>query len=271
MTEPVLASEGGGDSLLVSFSIQRRVIGALLMREILTRFGRSNIGFMWLFFEPMLFTLGVTALWVTTRGAHGSNMDIVPFAITGYSSVLMWRNAATRCSKAIEPNIALLYHRNVTVLDLFVARLILEIMGGTISLLGLSIVAIATGWMSFPADVLTMVFGWFFLIWFAIGLGLIVGALTERSEGFERVWHIMTYLAFPVSGAMFMVEWLPKYAQEYALWVPMIHGVEMLRDGYYGESIRTHYSISYILMVNASMLLIGLLLVHRTKNLVGSE
>lgn len=270
MTKPLVISEESS-SLFASFSIQRRVIHALLMREILTRFGRKNLGFMWLFLEPMLFTLGVTALWMATRGAHGSNMDIVPFAITGYSSVLMWRNAATRCSLAIEPNLALLYHRNVTVLDLFLARLTLEIIGGTISLLGLSMLAIATGWMDIPSDVLTMVFGWFFLIWFAVGLGLIVGALTERSESFERVWHIMTYLAFPVSGAMFMVEWLPKYAQEYALWVPMIHGVEMLRHGYYGDAIKTHYSISFMVTVNAIMLLIGLLLVHRTKNLVGSE
>jgi ABC-type polysaccharide/polyol phosphate export permease len=42
-----------------------RVIGALLMREILTRYGRHNIGFMWLFVEPMMFTLGVLALWTS--------------------------------------------------------------------------------------------------------------------------------------------------------------------------------------------------------------
>jgi capsular polysaccharide transport system permease protein len=34
-------------SLLRSFRIQRRVIGALIMRETFTRFGRENLGFAW--------------------------------------------------------------------------------------------------------------------------------------------------------------------------------------------------------------------------------
>ena len=67
------------------------MIWALLLREILTRYGRHNIGFLWLFVEPMLFTLGVAALW-TARAVHGSDLPIVAFAITGYSSVLLWRN-----------------------------------------------------------------------------------------------------------------------------------------------------------------------------------
>lgn len=254
-----------------SLAIQFRVIGALLMREVLTRYGRHNIGFLWLFVEPMIFTLGVTTLWVVTRGLHGMSLPIIPFAVTGYSSVLMWRNSASRCAKAIEPNLSLLYHRNVTVLDLFLARLILEITGATTALVVLSALLIATGWMELPDDVLTMTGGWLLLAWFATGLGLIVGALTERSEAFERIWHIMTYLAFPISGAFFMVEWLPKHAQDLALWVPMINGVEMMREGYYGSAVKAHYSIAYMVLVNIEMLLVGLLLVHRTKNLVGSE
>ena len=38
-----------------SFQIQRlQVVWALILREILTRYGRHNIGFLWLFVEPML-------------------------------------------------------------------------------------------------------------------------------------------------------------------------------------------------------------------------
>src|SRR5882672_10818859 len=97
-----------GPSLLRSFAIQRRVLYALLMREVITRFGRENLGVLWLVAEPMLFTLGVATLWTAGGLNHGSNMPIVAFAVTGYSSVLMWRNAATRSSTAIENNKPLL-------------------------------------------------------------------------------------------------------------------------------------------------------------------
>ena len=92
----------GETSLRRSWAIQRRIIWALLMREVLTRYGRHNIGFMWLFVEPMLFTLGVTALWSATKSIHTTNLPIVAFAITGYSSVLLWRNMPGRCVDALE-------------------------------------------------------------------------------------------------------------------------------------------------------------------------
>lgn len=80
-----------------------------------------------------MFTLGVTALWTLSKATHGSSLPITAFAVTGYSSVLVWRNSASRCALAIEPNQSLLYHRNVRVIDLFLSRVILEIAGATIS------------------------------------------------------------------------------------------------------------------------------------------
>ena len=83
-----------------SLRIQLRVIGALLMREIITRYGRANLGFVWLFVEPMIFTLGVTALWAGFGLHKHSALPIVAFGVTGYSSVLLWRNCASRCAMA---------------------------------------------------------------------------------------------------------------------------------------------------------------------------
>jgi ABC-type polysaccharide/polyol phosphate export permease len=131
-----------------------RVIHALLMREILTRYGRHNIGFLWLFVEPMIFTVGVAALWTVTKSTHGSNLPIVAFAVTGYSSVLLWRNMPSRCINGLGPNQSLLYHRNVRPLDVYASRILLEAVGATTSFLVLSLVFIGIGWMAPPEDVL---------------------------------------------------------------------------------------------------------------------
>lgn len=258
-------------SLRHSFSIQTRVIGALLMREIITRYGRHNVGFLWLFLEPMLFTLGVTTLWTLTKVTHGINLPITAFAVTGYSSVLLWRNCSARVVKAIEVNLSLLYHRNVRVFDVFVARVILEIAGATVSLVVLTITFTSLGWMNPPADIFTVIIGWLLLAWFAFSLSLIVGAASERSELVERVWHIFTYLMFPLSGAAFMVDWLPDAAQEFILWVPMVHGTEMIRHGYFGTVVRTYENPVYLVLVNSVMLLIGLALVREAGRRVEPE
>ena len=117
-------------SLLRSLTIQSRTLHALMMREVITRFGRDNLGVLWLIAEPMLFTIGVATLWTVAGMNHGSSLPIVAFAVTGYSSVLLWRNCANRSLMAIEANFPLLFHRNVKVIDVFITRSVLEIAGG---------------------------------------------------------------------------------------------------------------------------------------------
>ena len=256
------------NGIIRSLAIQRRVVFALLMREIITRFGRHNIGVLWLILEPMLFTLGVSALWYIAKLHTYSNIPIVAFAITGYSSVLVWRNSANRCSKAIEPNLALMYHRNVKVIDIFLSRIILELVGATASITILTTFFICTGTMNWPVDVSLILGGWVLLCWFAIALGFIVGSISERSDTFERTWHIFTYLMFPLSGAVFMAHWIPSSARELLLWIPMVHGVEMVRHGYFGQIVPTYEDPTYFCIVNLVLTLCGLSLVRDSSRRV---
>lgn len=64
-----------------SLAIQRR-IGALLMREIITRYGRNNIGFLWLFVEPLLMTLLIVSLWGYIRANQVSSLNMFAFVMT---------------------------------------------------------------------------------------------------------------------------------------------------------------------------------------------
>jgi ABC-type polysaccharide/polyol phosphate export permease len=234
------------------------VIWALVLREILTRYGRHNIGFLWLFVEPMMFTLAVTALWTATASFHGSDLPIVAFAITGYSSVLLWRNMPSRCIGAIAPNLGLLYHRHVRPIDIYLARLMLEAAGGTISFVALVLFFHAIDWLMLPQNLLQVIGGWIMLGWFGFGLALFLGALSERSETVEKIWHPTAYIMFPLSGAAFLVDALPEPAREYVLLLPMVHGVEYLREGYFGTQFVAHYELGYLAVVNMVLTLLGL-------------
>lgn len=258
-------------SFMRSLAIQRRVIGALLMREVITRFGRDNLGVLWLVGEPMLFTLGVAGLWAAAGMNHGAGIPIVAFAITGYSSVLVWRNTVNRCSSAIQANLNLLYHRNVRTTDVMVTRILLEVAGATGSFLVLSIFFMSIEWLSTPVDLLQVLFGWLMLVWFGASLALTMGALTSYSHIVERLWHPAAYLLFPLSGAAFMVEWLPPAAQKFVLLLPMVHGVEMVREGYFGNTVRTHYDVAYMATCCLVLTLTGLFLTRDAARRVEAE
>jgi ABC-type polysaccharide/polyol phosphate export permease len=264
-------SDAAKASLAECWHVQRRVIGALLMREVLTRYGRHNIGFLWLFVEPMLFTLGIVALWTLSQAQHQSQLPIVAFAVTGYSSVLLWRNMPGRCIGGVGPNLALMYHRNVKVLDVFFARLLLEAAGATMSFMVLSLLFWFVGWMDLPEDPLTVLLAWFLLAWFGASLALLLGSLAERSDLLEKFWHPAAYLLFPLSGAAFLVDAFAPRVQAFLLWIPMVHGVELLREGWFGSTIRVHYDVGYLAGWCAALTLLGLAQVRDISRRINPE
>lgn len=249
-------------SFLRSLSIQLRVIRALMMREIISRFGRQNLGVLWLVGEPLIFTVAVTTLWKAAGLHHNSPLPIEAFAVTGYSSVLMWRNTASKCNSAILQNQRLLVHRNVRILDVFLTRILLEMAGATLSFATLTIAIVGLGLVAPPADLLKVVIGWLMLAWFGAGLGLSLGTANAFSELVDRFWHPLSYVMFPLSGAAFMVDWLPPATREYVSYLPMIHGVEYLREGFFGDVVRTHHDLAYMAVINLVLTFAGLALMR---------
>jgi ABC-type polysaccharide/polyol phosphate export permease len=159
-------------------------------------------------------------------------------------------------------NKQLLFHRSVHVIDVFFTRIALEVAGATGSFLLLTIVFVFLGWMPMPIDPLLVVFGWLMLAWFGASLALLIGAGTAFSPIVERLWHPVAYLFFPISGAAFMVDWLPKNFQTVVLYLPTVHGVEILRHGYFGNVVPSHYDVGYMAECCLVMSLIGFLVVR---------
>ena len=116
--------------------------------------------------------------------------------------------------------------------------------------------------MKVPADFLLTITGWLMLAWFGASLGLLIGAGTACSPIVERLWHPAAYLFFPISGAAFMVDWLPRKFQTVVLLLPTVHGVEMLRHGYFGNVVPSHYDIGYMAACCLVLSLAGLLVVR---------
>ncbi len=246
-----------------SLAIQKRVIGALLMREIITRYGRNNIGFLWLFVEPLMMTLLILMMWKFLRADQLSSLNIVAFTLTGYPMAMMWRNASNRAIGAISANASLLYHRNVRVLDTIFSRVLLEVAGATIAQIVIMALLLAVRWIEWPADIFYMLMAWILMALFALGLGMVICLIAFQFEAFCKLWGTLSFIMLPLSGAFFFVASLPHQAQEYLLWIPMVHGTEMFRQGYFGSSVLTLENPWFLLLCDLVLLFVGLALVAK--------
>src|SRR3977135_3646659 len=135
-----------------SFAVQRRVISALFMRQFVTRWGRRNLGFAWLFAEPLVFALPVIALWSMIRSPYEHGLPMIAFVWSGYLPILLFRHVTGRALYTIKFNAAMLYHRQVTPLDIFIGRQGLEIMGNISACAVSFLLFYMIGVMDWPSD-----------------------------------------------------------------------------------------------------------------------
>jgi capsular polysaccharide transport system permease protein len=234
-----------------SLQIQYQVIKALVLREVITRWGRKNIAFLWLFAEPLIVIGIIAAIW-GLRGRIDNlryiqfNISIIAFILIGYSAMMLWRNSATLLSNAIKSNSSLLHHRNLRPLDFYISRFILEVVGVSGALFFLLFVFVFTGLIPPPHSISIMTAAWLFFIWFALGFGLTFGPLIAQYEIFAVIWRGISIALFFLSGVFFFVAWLPIEYREIALLIPMIHGSEMMKHGYFGNIIKTYEDPYYL-------------------------
>src|ERR1700680_4344343 len=96
-----------------ALGVQKRVIGALFMREFMTRWGRKNLGFAWLFAEPLVFALPVIAMWSMIRAPEDRGVPMIAFIWTGYLPLLLFRHVTGHAMYTVRSSGSMLYHRQV--------------------------------------------------------------------------------------------------------------------------------------------------------------
>lgn len=253
------------ESIVAIVAEQSRVVGALMMREIYTRFGRDNIGFLWIIVEPMMFCMGVVGLWHIIKHAGHEEVAITPFVITGYMPLLLFRHITAKLMRCMQANGSLLYHRQVKIISLYMARMLVEFLGTSAAFMTVMILFYAVDMVDLPENPSLMIGGWILYAWFSCSFALVVGAIAERSELVEKIWGPVSYLSIPVSGTFYMLYWMPDSFRSVLEWAPQANGVEMIRGGYYGSGVPTYYDPIYLSYICAILTVIGLYLLSGAR------
>lgn len=247
-------------SLHKGWDIQKRVIGALMLRELTTRFGRENIGFLWIMVEPLLFAVLVGILWRVMKGPEEYGVDIVAFVVSGYIPLVLFRSSLSRSVSAFTANGSLLYHRQIKILDIILVRFFIELIGHMMAYLFIALTLFSLGWFPPPHDIGFLLLGWGYYALFSLSVCLVVAPLSEMSDVLEKFMPVAAYLMVPFSGAFFIVSALTKEGATFVLYSPPVHGMEMMRYGVFGPSIDPHYDFIYPLEFCLPVMAIGLLL-----------
>lgn len=251
--------------------VQIRVIHALMIRELITRFGRENIGFLWIMVEPLLFAGLVAILWRVSKGSEEHGISVIAFVISGYIPITLFRHGVSKSQAVFTANGSLLYHRQIKILDFLLARFIIEFLGSLMAYAFIATVLIAFDLFPVPQNIGLFLAGFFLYALFSFSVCLIIAPLSEISEAVEKFIPVVTYIIIPFSGLFYMVSWLKPELREFILLSPFVNGMEMMRKGLWGDQITAYYNAWNPIICSITAATIGLAMCRRVRRTLSVE
>lgn len=250
----------GGRDLLFSLAIHWRVVSALFLREIRTKFGRHQLGLLWAFLDPIVFVIILVVAFGAIGRGPPPGMTLELMLISGYVPWIMFTNTRAVVAKAAVANRPLLFYPGVVPFDLVVARSLVDYLIGAAMLL---FMFIGLGMMGQdvrvhdPVAAIVM----YTLMWLGgIGLGLATGPLALRYPSVENMVNLFLRLVFFTSGIFFLASDIPADIRHYAMLNPVMNSIDLFRDSLFSGYRPEGASWSYCLFAFGGILFLGLLI-----------
>jgi capsular polysaccharide transport system permease protein len=224
---------------------QLQVVHALLLRETKTRFGASQLGYLWALVPPAWWIAIFAGFYHVFGRLAPPGTSVLAFLVTGLIPFSAFRETATRCVSAIEANKGLLFYPQVRPLDLVIARVVLEVAASVVLMaLFLGGLALYEGPPRIDSLIQTLV-GLGLTAGLGASLGLLCCGLSVYSSSVERVFSMAIRLIFWTSALFHPVESLPKVGRDLILLNPVAHAIETVRDGWFPGYDARHVDVWY--------------------------
>lgn len=249
------------------WQVTRSVWYAMFMREAVSRTMADRMGWFWMIFEPLAFTLIMVAIRGFIRGDRLIvGAEFIPWMIVGIMGFFLIREGMMRGLGAVDANSALFAYRQVQPVDPVLVRNFLEGMLRTFVFMLFIIGAEMLGVGLFPDRGIQAMLWWVSLWSLGLGLGLIVSVAGSLVPEIGKVVRMINMPLLILSGVIFPLNSLPHWLLEYLMYNPIVHGLELLRAGFFdGYKVVHGTSATYFWMCTLATLALGLMMHVRFK------
>lgn len=240
-----------------------RSIGALVLREMGTTYGRSAGGYLWAILEPAAGILLLSLVFSIGFRSPPLGSSFALFYATGLLPFLLYTDLSAKLSQTIQFNRALLNYPRVTFVDALLARFLLNLLAQMI--VQIMVMGLILIWLrgDVAIQIQPLLFAYLAALWLALGIGTLNSFLTVAFPVWQSIWSILNRPLFLVSGIFFLFEAVPQPYRDLLWYNPLIHIVGATREGFYGFYHPTYVTLVYPFAVGATALTAGLFLLNR--------
>jgi capsular polysaccharide transport system permease protein len=243
-----------------SVASQFRVISALILRDMRTRFGHTFFGYVIMVLWPLSHLLLLMSIYLLTREMVPIGTSAPVFLGTGILPYILCLYPARMITVSILQNQPLLYFPIVKSFDVVVARSILEIVSAFWVVVLFCLILFVFDVEIFPVYPEEALLAIAATIYFSFSIGFLSAVIYKLF----RAWLIVLIIAligmYFTSGALFMPSALPQSTQYWMSWNPLLHCVEWLRAAYYDGYNYGLLSRQYLIGFSTALLCLGMVL-----------
>jgi capsular polysaccharide transport system permease protein len=247
-----------------------RTVGALMLREMITTYGRSPGGYLWALLEPIgsvaMLTLVISSGLKLQQPSLG--ISFAMFYASGMLVFTMYVRMQQKIAQSIVYSRSLLLYPSVKFFDTIVARTLLNmitqgaimlVVFGGIMLLFETRTNLDLRWILASMGMATAL---------AVGVGVLNAFLMPLFPIYASVFGILTTPLFFTSGVLYTFEELPSFAQDIMWYNPLVHVTAMMRRGFYSQYDGEFIDPIYVLSFSTLLTLIGYVLVSRYYRII---
>ncbi|GEP01051.1 ABC transporter permease [Methylobacterium haplocladii] len=209
-----------------------RVLNALMLRDMRTRFAGSYWGYLVQVLWPVahMFIIATAMAFRHVPPPFGDSTMV--FAATGAIPALAFQYISREIMKGIMQNKPLTYYPQVRTLDVMFSRVLVEIVSSFLGVMLILTILFALGLNPIPKDITTAICGYLSAIALGIGVGTVNVAIIQVFPGWLLGYIGIGILLYIASGVMFLASDFPEQIYYYLKWNPILQLVEWVRLGY---------------------------------------
>ncbi|HZK80471.1 MAG TPA: ABC transporter permease [Humisphaera sp.] len=246
-----------------NLAVMGRVIFALMIRESRTRYGRSDLGYLWAIFDPLIQIAVFWVIFTLLQRNIPVPASMPVFLMTGILPYNYWRNCVSRGASAAPSNLQLLTYPQVSVFDVTLARVLLDtatlITVTVIFIIGLRFTTgeLFSNWERVPIIQATGILA---LFYFTVCSAIFSSSLARIWPVWPQIFGYMSRPLYFATGIFFTMQSLPSGFRSLAQYLPTAHLLEWIRTGTIPGFVSTSYNPWYPIEFGAWLLAIGLII-----------
>lgn len=248
-----------------AFQRQRRVILALMLRNIRTRFFSSGLGFLIAIAWPLSHTLIFVAISVYNGRQAPLGESAALFFGTGSATFQAFSYLALFTMQSILTTRPLLAFPEVKLLDAIFAAALLEILSSFTVCMILVLIGAFNGIDVIPRDIEGAACAYGSAVILGLGIGLINSVIAMQVPMWGMIFALTRILLYIASGVIFLPDSLPEPYRTMMSYNPIAQAVEWMRSTYYEGVGYGFLDKSYTLKFGVCAIFVGLLAERLTR------